>query len=589
MNKLRYKGFMWPLLGVLLLISVPHLPLSPSWITTLSYIGIYALPALGIVIITGTAGMLSFGQASFMALAAYTTALTIAHLGWAPWAGLVAAWILTAGSAWVLGAITLSMPGLYLPIATLAWGFAVTLGLANFDFTGRNDGLGGIPPISLGSISLQSQTAIYYFIWLIVIVALLLVRNFLDSRPGRATRALMCGRTMPESMGIDTNKTKRVAFVLAAFLAGTAGWLYAHMVRAISPSAFGPHYSLEFVFMAVIGGASSIGGAIAGAGIVVLAKDMLQSYLPQLIPVRGNFEVVVLGIAMVILLVKTREGAWTFLMRKLGSAGHRVKIPVSGMELARSKSGGASLSVKSVIKRFGGLVAVKEVSLDVKPGEIVALIGPNGAGKSTTFNLITGVLSADQGEVIFNGEPITNLGSREIARRGIYRTFQHVKLVPNMSVVENIAIGAHLSGRGSATRSMFRLDRKGESKILYNAAEQARRVGLGDLLHAPAGTLSLGQQRLIEIARALSGNPSLLLLDEPAAGLRYVEKVALSNLLSELKSDGVSVLVVEHDMQFVMGLVDRIFVLDFGTLIAQGSPGEIQSSEAVKRAYLGVE
>ncbi|WP_239478269.1 branched-chain amino acid ABC transporter ATP-binding protein/permease [Hydrogenophaga sp. YM1] len=567
------------------------LPLKGSWLTTLSYIGIYALPALGLVLITGTAGMLSFGQAAFMGLGAYTTALVVGHLDWSPWLGLLAGWALTAACAWILGAVTLPMSGHYLPIATLAWGLALSIAFANLEILGRNDGLSGIVPLSIGGMSLQSQVAMFYVIWTVVLLALLLARNLLDSRPGRAIRSLLGGQMMPESMGIDTVSAKRTAFVIAALLSSTGGWLYAHMIRAVSPSAFSPMYSLEFVFMAVIGGATSIWGSIVGAAIVVFTKDGLQTYLPKLLPLSGNAESVVLGVAMVLLLIKTREGLWPYLARRFGLGTRRLQVAASfsGFAPRSDAVNGGHLVVNGATKRFGGLVAVNKVSLEVRPSEIVALIGPNGAGKSTTFNLITGVLPMNEGEVIFNGSPISNATSRSIAKAGIFRTFQHVKLLPAMSVLENIAIGAHLESKGNVFQSVLRLDRSEEAAILANAAEQGRRVGLGDCLHLPAGSLSLGQQRLIEIARGLAGNPSMLLLDEPAAGLRFAEKVALGKLLSELKQNGVSILLVEHDMQFVMELADRIFVLDFGTRIAEGTPAEIQCSDVVKRAYLGME
>lgn len=574
------------------LAALPFLPVSSSWVTTMSYVGVYALPVLGLVLITGIAGMLSFGQASFMGLGAYASALVTMQLGWSPWWGLAAALLVTAACAWTLGAITLRMSGHYLPIATLAWGFALSIAFANLEMLGRNDGLSGIPAVSIGSISIASQTGMFYATWVVLLTCLLLTRNLLDSRPGRAIRSLVAGTTMPEAMGIDTVRAKRTAFVLAGLLSATGGWLYAHMVRAISPSAFGPHYSLEFVFMAVIGGAASIWGAISGAFVVVLSKDLLQSYLPKLLPVSGNFESIVLGIAMVVILIKTREGLWPYLSRKLGLVA-RAPVPRSNgadfVARPRAKANGGRLELTGAVKQFGGLMAVNEVSLHVDPGEIVALIGPNGAGKSTTFNLITGVLSLDRGTVKFDGADVTNLGPREVARRGIYRTFQHVKLLPKMSVLENIAIGAHLMHTGGVLASMLRLDRRSERDILGNAAHQAERVGLGHLLDAPAGSLSLGQQRLVEIARGLAGHPSLLLLDEPAAGLRFAEKMALRDLLVDLRENGVSVLLVEHDMQFVMELADRVVVLNFGTRIASGTPAEVQSSSEVKRAYLGAE
>ena len=233
------------------------------------------------------------------------------------------------------------------------------------------------------------------------------------------------------------------------------------------------------------------------------------------------------------------------------------------------------------------MIAVNNVSFDVRAREIVALIGPNGAGKSTTFNLITRVLAASDGTISLYGRRIDNAPPQEVTKLGISRTFQHVKLVPDMSVLENVALGAHLRGTAGALASMFRLDRADEAGLLAEAARQIERVGLTAQMNATAGSLPLGQQRIVEIARALCADPTLLLLDEPAAGLRHMEKQRLASLLRDLRSGGMSVLLVEHDMGFVMDLADRVVVLDFGTRIAEGTPEAIRTNPAVIRAYLG--
>jgi branched-chain amino acid transport system permease protein len=272
------------------------------------------------------------------------------------------------------------------------------------------------------------------------------------------------------------------------------------------------------------------------------------------------------------------------------------------------------LVVDRISKTFGGLVAVNEVSFTVKAGEIVGLIGPNGAGKSTTFNLVSGVLQPSSGTVMFRGERIDGRPARAIVRRGIGRTFQHVKLLPGMSVLENVAIGTHLRGHSGVWRSIARLNGADETRLLAEAARQIERVGLEKHLHDEAGSLALGQQRILEIARALCVDPTLLLLDEPAAGLRYQEKQALAALLRKLRgegtsillvehdmdfvmnfavllrklrSEGTSILLVEHDMDFVMNLTDHLVVMEFGTKIAEGKPAEIQANPAVLDAYLG--
>jgi branched-chain amino acid transport system permease protein len=245
------------------------------------------------------------------------------------------------------------------------------------------------------------------------------------------------------------------------------------------------------------------------------------------------------------------------------------------------------LSLESVCRNFDGLAAVRDVSFTVHAAEIVALIGPNGAGKTTLFNLITGVLPPTSGRISLFGAPARNLPLRRIAALGVARTFQHVKLLPERSVLENVALGMHLTGRAGLARAMLRLDRAEEARLLAQARVQAIRLGLGGVLAMPAGDLPLGQQRVVEIARALCLRPRLLLLDEPAAGLRLPEKQRLAALLRQLRAEGIGVLLVEHDMDFVMQLADRLVVMDFGQKIAEGTADQVQADPAVQEAYLG--
>lgn len=591
MNRL----LLYVVIGAIILL--PILPVTPAfWVTHLNYIGLASLVVLGLVLLTGVSGLTSFGQAAFVGIGAYATAWFTTEMAWSPWLALIIALAITFVAAYVLGAISLRLSGHYLPLGTIAWGLSLYYLFGNMNFLGQHDGIAGIAPLEIFGISLAEGRNIYYLIWACVLFALWATRNLLDSRPGRAIRALKSGQGMAESFGVDTARYKTIVFVYAALLACLSGWIYAHMQRAVSPSPFGLNYGIEYLFMAVVGGAASVWGAVVGAGLILTLKDQLQNILPVIFGSNTNFELIVFGLLMVLVLQYARGGVWPILAHwwevLTGRDEHAAKreAPAPAPVLAqrpRPEPGKLVLQVESVRKEFGGLVAVNDISFSLHAGEIMGLIGPNGAGKSTTFNLITGVLKATSGRVRFLNDRLDTLPAREISRLGVGRSFQHVQLLPDMSVLENVALGAHLRRNVGVVAAALHVERSIEAELLHEAAVQLQRVGLGDYLHEQAGNLALGQQRIMEIARALAADPVLLLLDEPAAGLRYKEKQELAAVLGQLRKEGMSILLVEHDMDFVMSLTDHIVVMDFGTKIAEGTPEEIQKNPAVLEAYLG--
>jgi branched-chain amino acid transport system permease protein len=571
------------------LLAVAPVALPEFYVTLMNYIGLASIVALGLVLLTGIGGLTSFGQAAFVGIGAYTSAvLTTAH-GISPWLTLPAGLALTAMIALFLGFITLHLSGHYLPLGTIAWGISIYFLFGNLELLGKYSGIAEIPAVDIIGWQVSNGRHFYYVIWLVVLGALFAVRNLLDSRTGRAIRALKGRGMMAESLGVDTARLKIVIFLYAALLASLSGWLYAHFLRYVSPSPFSINASIDYLFMAVIGGSGQVWGAVVGAAILTLLKEWLKDILPKLLDHSGNYEAVVFGLLIVLLLHKSRDGLLPFIVRFFpGDADRTPPATADPLSVrAQPRHGEALLEVRRATKHFDGLCAVNNLSFAMQAGEILGLIGPNGAGKSTMFNLVTGVQRVDMGEIRFRGRRIDRLASPEVARLGIARTFQHVNILPALTVLENAAIGAHLRARQGMVASSLRLDRKEEARLLGEAARQLERVGLGHHAFDAAGGLSLGAQRLLEIARALCADPMLLLLDEPAAGLRHREKQALAALLRKLRQSGVSILLVEHDMEFVMGLVDRIVVMNFGEKLASGSPQAIQGNEAVVEAYLG--
>jgi branched-chain amino acid transport system permease protein len=574
--------------AVLLFALLPFV-LAPFQVTLLNYIGIYAFVALGLVLLTGIGGLVSFGQASFVGVAAYATAWTTAVMGYSPWLGLALALAATAAVAAAVGALTLRLSGHFMSLSTIAWGMALYFTFGNLESLGQYNGITGVPPVFVGPLALTDSGAFYWLVWGLLLIALLAVHNLLNSRVGRAVRALRGGDVLVESLGIDAFGIKLAVFMIAAVLAAFAGWLYAHMNHFVSPTPFSITASIEFLMMAMVGGAGHLLGAVLGSALITFLKNGIQDVLPLIAPgSAGQLEIVAFSVLFILFLHHARDGIAPFVARFLPAPVQNRPAPAKPLpRRGKPAAGGILMTVDSVQRRFGGLTAVDNVTFDVRAGEILGLIGPNGAGKTTMFNLITGALPVSGGRIVFAGQDLTGTPQRRIARAGIARTFQHVKLRPRLTLLDNVLLGTYVRTRAGFLSAALRLDRVEERRAQFEALRQLERVGLGERCFDLAGNLPLGNQRLLEIARALAADPVLLVLDEPAAGLRRQEKLALADLLRTLRAEGLTILVVEHDMDFVMRLVDRIVVMDFGSKLCEGDPRSVRGDPRVQEAYLG--
>ncbi|MFT4118780.1 ABC transporter permease subunit [Bradyrhizobium sp.] len=563
---------------------VPWL-LPPFYVGILAFAGVYALAAIGLVLLL-QAGQVSLGQAAFMGLGGYLSGLLARNYGIDSVLTLMLAIAATAIVSAAIGLITLKLRGHYLPLATLAIGIAASgIFTAWHDVTGGASGVDKIPALGLLGYVVSSDQVYTQLIWILVLLAVCGVNRLRVSRIGRAIASLESHDGMARSFGVDTTVLRVKVFVFSAVLAALAGGLYVHLLRFISPSPFGLPTSFKLLIMSVVGGPISAAGAVLGALTLESLQWALQDILARY-GASGNLEVIVFGVLLVVMLLKFPHGLWPAVERRLPKAAarsrHGAPLPSRPPEAAASE---VLLDLKNIGIRFGGLQALADVDMVLRRGELVGLIGPNGAGKTTLFSIISGLQRQTSGSVALFGRPLPR--SHRIASRGMARTFQHVQLVPDMSVIENVALGAYWRTGAGFLRGLLALDRDENQRTLASAHAALTRLGLAAEADLPAGSLPLGKQRIVEIARALVADPQILLLDEPAAGLRFSEKLMLVKILRQLQAEQVTILLVEHDMELVMGCVERLVVLDRGRIIAQGVPQDVQMNPAVVAAYLG--